>query len=94
MDSAPRRCLVIAALVLVPAVAQGADFALPDAVPHVGSGYGSDRDVLSRRSTSSPGRPYRPVAGGPGYVGSDYGLGKPAVTGLGSRPDWGRSFVD
>ena len=33
----------------------------------------------------------RPVNGGPGYVGSDYGLGKPAFTGLGSRPDWGRS---
>jgi hypothetical protein len=33
----------------------------------------------------------RPVTGGPGYVGSDYGLGKPAFTGLGSRPDWGYS---
>jgi hypothetical protein len=33
----------------------------------------------------------RPVNGGPGYVGSDYGLGKPAYTGLGTRPDWGRS---
>jgi len=33
----------------------------------------------------------RPVNGGPGYVGSDYGLGKPAFTGLGSRPDWGHS---
>jgi hypothetical protein len=37
-------------------------------------------------------RPHgRPVNGGPGYVGSDYGLGKPAFTGLGSRPDWGYS---
>jgi hypothetical protein len=25
----------------------------------------------------------------PGYVGSDWGLGRPAYTGLGSRPDWG-----
>ena len=33
----------------------------------------------------------RAVNGGPGYVGSDYGLGKPAFTGLGTRPDWGRS---
>ncbi len=33
----------------------------------------------------------RPVNSGPGYVGSDYGLGKPAFTGLGSRPDWGYS---
>ena len=32
-----------------------------------------------------------PVTGGPGYVGSDYGLGKPAFTGLGTRPDWGVS---
>ena len=36
------------------------------------------------------GRPPRNVTGGPGYVGSDYGLGKPSFTGLGSRPDWGR----
>jgi hypothetical protein len=41
---------------------------------------------------SSRPRPHgRPVNGGPGYVGSDYGLGKPAYTGLGSRPDWGYS---
>ncbi|NNM70805.1 hypothetical protein [Enterovirga aerilata] len=40
----------------------------------------------------APPRPHRrPVNGGPGYVGSDYGLGKPAFTGLGSRPDWGYS---
>lgn len=37
------------------------------------------------------GRPARRLNGGPGYVGSDYGLGKPSVTGLGTRPDWGRS---
>ena len=35
--------------------------------------------------------PPRRVTGGPGYVGSEFGLGKPAFTGLGSRPDWGRS---
>ena len=34
--------------------------------------------------------PRAPATGSPGYVGSDYGLGKPAFTGLGSRPDWGR----
>jgi hypothetical protein len=39
-------------------------------------------------------RPARRVTGGPGYVGSDYGLGKPAFYGIGSRPDWGRSTVD
>ncbi len=38
-----------------------------------------------------PPTPGRVVNGGPGYVGSDYGLGKPAFTGLGSRPDWGHS---
>ena len=35
--------------------------------------------------------PARVFTRDPGYVGSDYGLGKPAFTGLGSRPDWGRS---
>ena len=30
-------------------------------------------------------RPRRVVNGDPGYVGSDYGLGKPSFTGLGSR---------
>lgn len=38
--------------------------------------------------------PTRRVMGGPDYVGSDYGLGKPAYFGLGSRPDWGRSSTD
>lgn len=32
-------------------------------------------------------RPRRVVNGDPGYVGSDYGLGRPSFTGLGSRPD-------
>ncbi len=37
-------------------------------------------------------RPHgRQLNSGPGYVGSDYGLGKPAFTGLGTRPDWGFS---
>ena len=36
-------------------------------------------------------RPPRRTVGSPGYVGSDYGLGKPAFTGLGARSDWGRS---
>ena len=39
----------------------------------------------------NPGRPPRRIVGDPGYVGSDFGLGKPSFTGLGSRPDWGRS---
>jgi hypothetical protein len=46
------------------------------------------------RYAPPPGQPRphgRPINGGPGYVGSDYGLGKPAFTGLGTRPDWGYS---
>ena len=40
----------------------------------------------------APARPHgRQLNGGPGYVGSDYGPGKPAFTGLGTRPDWGFS---
>ncbi|TDR94951.1 hypothetical protein [Enterovirga rhinocerotis] len=41
-----------------------------------------------------PRRPPTRVMGGPGYVGSDYGLGKPAFSGVGPRPDWGRSSID
>ena len=49
-----------------------------------------ERDVYGEWNRAP--RPHgRPVNGGPGYVGSDYGLGKPAFTGLGSRPDWGVS---
>lgn len=36
-------------------------------------------------------RPSRRFTGGPGYAGSEYGLGKPSFWGLASRPDWGRS---
>ena len=39
-------------------------------------------------------RPYRRVMDGPDYVGSSFGLGKPAYSGIGPRPDWGRSSVD
>ncbi|MBV9076177.1 MAG: hypothetical protein JO048_01695 [Methylobacteriaceae bacterium] len=42
-----------------------------------------------RPGSASDGFPAHPLVGGPGYVGSDYGLGKPAFTGLGTRPDWG-----
>ena len=34
-------------------------------------------------------RPGRRVMGGPGYAGSDWGLGKPSFWGLGPRPDDG-----
>ncbi len=39
-------------------------------------------------------RPVRRIMGGPGYAGTSYGLGKPAYSGIGPRPDWGRSSVD
>lgn len=58
---------------------------------------GSDRPSLDRPMIDAYGgrdpaddsrrRPRRVVNGDPGYVGSDYGLGKPSFTGLGSRPD-------
>lgn len=58
---------------------------------------GSDRPVPGRPMIDTYGgrdpaeearrRPRRVVNGDPGYVGSDYGLGKPSFTGLGSRPD-------
>ena len=54
-------------------------------------------DIHGRRSRLDHARhlwPPRQVTGGPGYVGSDFGLGKPSFYGLGSRPDWGRSSVD
>lgn len=49
-----------------------------------------DRYTAVRRSAGPP----RRVTGGPDYVGSDYGLGKPSYLGIGTRPDWGRSSVD
>ena len=59
-----------------------------------GTGYAPEPspDYAPPRGSGGHGpRPGRRVDGGPGYVGSDYGLGRPAFTGLGSRPDWGRS---
>ena len=48
-----------------------------------------DRTRAGTAGTSP--HPVRVFTRSPGYAGSDYGLGKPAFTGLGSRPDWGRS---
>jgi hypothetical protein len=49
--------------------------------------YGAAPPYADARSFHPP----RRVTGGPGYAGSEYGLGKPSFWGLGSRPDWGRS---
>lgn len=54
-------------------------------------GYGRHGSGPPERGPIAPHHPPRVVTRQPGYVGSDYGLGKPAFTGLGSRPDWGRS---
>lgn len=50
-------------------------------------------DRMARQDVD-PSRPHRRVMGGPDYVGSNWGLGKPAVSGIGPRPDWGRSTYD
>lgn len=53
---------------------------------------GLDRPMIETYGARDPAedarrRPRRAVNGDAGYVGSDYGLGKPSFTGLGSRPD-------
>ena len=53
---------------------------------------GSDRPMIETGGGRDPAedarrRPRRVTNGDAGYVGSDYGLGKPSFTGLGSRPD-------
>lgn len=52
----------------------------------------SDRPMIETYGGRDPAedarrRPRRVTNGDAGYVGSDYGLGKPSFTGLGSRPD-------
>lgn len=42
-----------------------------------------------RAAVRMPARPVTRTNPGPGYVGSDWGLGKPSYWGIGSRPDWG-----
>lgn len=93
------RLLPIALLILAaPARADG-----PGPVPSAGrpSGMAGDWEEPGGWPGRAPvagiptrPRPARRVMGGPDYVGSDYGLGKPAFYGLGSRPDWGRSSTD
>ena len=41
------------------------------------------------REERGPVRPARKITPGPGYVGSEWGLGKPNYWGIGPRPDWG-----
>ena len=89
-----RRRTVLAACLAVAAAApaRSAEPLYKDSERHGGGAeirtYDADPHLAGRHAHR---RPARRVTGGPGYVGSDYGLGKPAFTGLGSRPDWGRS---
>lgn len=94
-------------VVLVLALAAGASLLCP-ALPARADGPGpyGPPDPESDAPASAPApasgrafrevspRPPRRVTGGPGYVGSDWGLGKPSFYGIGTRPDWGRSSGD
>lgn len=94
-----RRLLLPLALLLAgPALADGPG---PRPVADARRGPAAEWDDVSGAGAEPPAaglparlRPARRVTGGPDYVGSDYGLGKPAFYGLGSRPDWGRSHTD
>lgn len=91
------------ALSLALALAVGA-FLAGRAAPARADGPGPDGPMEVDRDTPAPtyGRPFREVSprpqrrvtGGPGYVGSEWGLGKPSYYGIGTRPDWGRSSGD
>ena len=90
--------MVIRALLLLAGLLAAAPAASSEPAPAVDEGRPAPigrnpgRLLAPRSAGAEPaGRIPRAVEGGPGYVGSDYGLGKPAFTGLGSRPDWGRS---
>jgi hypothetical protein len=54
-------------------------------------GYRDEASQVPPYADARAFRPSRRIMGGPGYAGSEYGLGKPSFWGLGSRPDWGRS---
>jgi hypothetical protein len=92
--------LLLLALLLLPTRADAADLRAagpslrlpPDAY---GSPlrYGRLYDPYAPYTEGGP-RPHRRVMGGPDYVGSSFGLGKPAYSGIGPRPDWGRSTYD
>lgn len=78
-------------------VALGAAMSAAQPAENAGARLRESEPEVDARGTA-PGARYRGlprrIDGGPGYVGSDWGLGKPSRTGLGSRPDWGRSSVD
>lgn len=90
------RAATVAALLFsaIPSATR-ADGPGPEPAPfYDGSWGGPGRVGAPARSEATDRRPTRRVTGGPDYVGSDYGLGKPSFYGIGSRPDWGRSSAD
>jgi hypothetical protein len=88
--AAPILIGAVALVVLALGSAAAADRPGRDGPPGLGERNAAEADGYA--AWGRPVRPHgRPVNGGPGYVGSDYGLGKPAYTGLGTRPDWGFS---
>ena len=91
---------VLAAMALV-GFAETVSAADPMAAPYASPDrfrFGDGRPTYGQLWEDRDGRPPhglpRRVLGGPDYVGSSYGLGKPAYSGIGPRPDWGRSSHD
>jgi hypothetical protein len=87
-------CLIALPLALG-GVARAADLRFADPGGPVPPPAAYERLWSAPPPTASDGpRPRRRLMGGSDYVGSVYGLGKPAVSGIGPRPDWGRSTAD
>lgn len=87
------RAAAVAALLLcaLPARADGPG---PDPAPFDEGRWGGPIGLDAPGRSGESRRPARRVTGGPDYVGSEYGLGKPSFYGIGTRPDWGRSSAD
>ena len=67
----------------------------PEIAEFDGGAWGAPRaPTPAQMGGGEGGRPARRVTGGPDYVGSSFGLGKPTFYGIGPRPDWGRSSTD
>jgi len=90
---------ILTLLVLIAASQSGrasaADLPSASSYPRGSSGGVSYGELWSGRAVvAGPARPVRRLMGDSNYVGSVYGLGKPAYSGVGPRPDWGRSSYD
>ena len=92
-------CAVLILAAAVPTGVGAADLGLPPPPPDLhggGAGYQRYHRLWGGPEVYPPDgpRPRRRIMGGPDYVGSTWGLGKPPVSGIGPRPDWGRSNYD